>query len=65
MSAPDFDARAQRFTAKLIEAAGWKHNYSGAAYSTRIATAIKVAGDAISEARALLADDIQPRDRRP
>lgn len=57
MSADNFDARAERFGKTLALAANWKHNFQGAAYSTRIAAAIKVAEQAIEEGRQLLADD--------
>ena len=36
----DFDAMTAKFTALAIQAAGWKHNYYGAAYATRIRQAV-------------------------
>lgn len=56
----DFDARAKLFTDKLLAAANWKHQFYGAAYSTRIAQAIKLAREACDEAEQLLADDMTP-----
>lgn len=46
----DFDRMAERFTARVREAANWKHNYVGAAYATRIKAAIANLRGAIAEA---------------
>ena len=45
-----FDDMAARFTNRVATAAGWKHNYPGAAYSTRIKSAIHHLRSAIAEA---------------
>lgn len=57
MSAENFDMRADAFSALLRQAANWKHNFLGAAYSTRIASAVLLAESACREARRLLAED--------
>lgn len=45
----NFDAMAARFTASLRFVADWKHNYLGAAYSTRIKAAIAFLKQEIAE----------------
>lgn len=45
-----FDEMAQEFTARVSEAANWKHSYLGAAYATRIQAAIKNLRQAIEMA---------------
>lgn len=46
----EFDQMAERFTARVREAADWEHNYVGVAYATRIKAAIANLRDAIAEA---------------
>jgi hypothetical protein len=60
MSAPDFDGRAAHFTQLMQTAADWKYRFSGAAYSTRLASAVLLAESACREARRLLADAGSP-----
>lgn len=47
----DFDKMTERFTAACHDAANWKHVQFGAAYSTRIKSAIKQLEAAIAEAK--------------
>lgn len=48
----DFDKMAARFTNRIRANVDWKHNYFGAAYATRIRSAIKDLKDTIREAEA-------------
>ena len=46
----EFDKMTREFTMALFVAAGWKHRYFGATYSTRIREAIKDLKRAIKKA---------------
>jgi len=48
----DFDNMANKFTARVRLASEWKHVYFGAAYATRIRSAIAELKSAIAEAEA-------------
>lgn len=48
----DFDDMAARFTHRIQANVGWRENYFGAAYATRIRSAIKDLKDTIREAEA-------------
>lgn len=54
----DFDAACKAFTRAMREAAGWR-SYFGAAYSTRLAQAIKNAREACDEMERAIKEDIQ------
>jgi hypothetical protein len=41
-----FDESCMKFTGALAQAANWKHDYFGAAYTTRLKQAIRVTRDA-------------------
>lgn len=53
----DFDIAADKFTGLLMFAANWKHNYFGAAYSTRLRQAIKDVREACDELAVALDKD--------
>ncbi len=57
---PDFDRRCAVITSMIREAADWKHNYFGAAYTTRLVQAAKRLREAASEIDKLVADDGKP-----
>lgn len=48
----DFDKMAHMFTIRMQAVANWKQTYFGAAYRTRIKSAIREARQAIAEAEA-------------
>ena len=48
----DFDEMTQKFTARVRMASDWKHVYFGAAYATRVRSAIADLKLAIAEAEA-------------
>lgn len=57
MLAKDFDKATRRFTEAMYEVAHWKENFMGAAYSTRLHTAIEVAKQEIAAMEAVLEED--------
>lgn len=52
-----FDAATDSFTGRLRTAAGWRENYFGSVYSTRIRQAITEARDACAAMESALAED--------
>ena len=52
-----FDSGFKVFTERLQWAAGWQHNFFGAAYSTRLREAIKVAREACDGMEKILEAD--------
>jgi hypothetical protein len=55
-----FDAACARFTEAAATAAGWKHHFFGAAYSTRILAARDMLEREIAAAREAMRADMQP-----
>jgi hypothetical protein len=55
-----FDAACARFTTAAATAAGWKHNFFGAVYSTRILAACDMMEREIAAAREAMRADMPP-----
>lgn len=52
-----FDDDCRMFTSNMLDAADWKHNFLGSAYSTRIREAIKFARAACDQAEKAMDED--------
>jgi len=49
-----YDIACNRFTEAMQKSAGWKHNYVGAAYTTRLVAAMQEAREACDKLEAEL-----------